>query len=574
MSLLYQLRISEHSHSSPVPQQPQRVRQQLGILRLHRAAGNQVVSHLLNMYTLDLLAPSARSALDSSVGHPLDPTTRAFMESRFGQDLSDVLVHTGARVAASAQQLNARAFTLGHDIAFAPGQYAPATLEGQRLLAHELVHTVQQAKNAGASLDQLEVSDPADSMERQAEQVSGDVFSQGPVSVEADGAATIARQVAESQTEQAQKSLVEGVIQLLDKKDPIAGVGDPVAAFNLLIPLSISDLLSALTELNRKGYLDILIGGAGAIADKQPRLVAAMAVVDLKRTNGVGTTGNTLTLAGDSILQLTTREQDEILAYVGVDPATLNQAQNKEPSRAEALANLASSSGPLTGSTAVLAAVTGPVGPGPWNPPGGQPIPFYIGNVAHVAIAAEYAVVHGGDIAFYNFTPVSSILDAWSKMGISANIGALTPIQLAQLALRPDIINLSRHHLYEIKPEAGAALGLAKADVYIALFVAAGVPITLGPTNEPGTMGVIPAPDGYYIFQSPEPGLITYAYRKGRYQPVRVTQPEEQTQTDPGLLKRISIATGITSTAGLIIYLIISEGSRVVIPPRNLIPAP
>ena len=178
MSHLYQLRIAEHTQASPTSNQLQRIRQQQGIFQLHGAVGNQAVSRLLNKYALNALAPLAGSALGRSVGYPLNPTTRAFMEFRLGQDLSDVRVHTDAGAAASAQRLNARAFTLGHDIAFAPGQYAPATLEGQRLLAHELVHTLQQGRAALASLDQLEVSNPADSMERQAEQASSDVFSQ------------------------------------------------------------------------------------------------------------------------------------------------------------------------------------------------------------------------------------------------------------------------------------------------------------------------------------------------------------------------------------------------------------
>jgi hypothetical protein len=77
-------------------------------------------------------------------GAPLDPATRAFMEPRFGHDFSQVRVHTDARAATVAQSLDALAFTVGDDIAFAPGQYRPGSDEGRTLLAHELTHTLQQ----------------------------------------------------------------------------------------------------------------------------------------------------------------------------------------------------------------------------------------------------------------------------------------------------------------------------------------------------------------------------------------------------------------------------------------------
>jgi hypothetical protein len=71
----------------------------------------------------------------------LDAVTRQFMESRFGRDFSGVRVRTDPHAAASVDAL---AFTVGRGIVFGAGQYAPWTLTGQRLLAHELSHVVQQ----------------------------------------------------------------------------------------------------------------------------------------------------------------------------------------------------------------------------------------------------------------------------------------------------------------------------------------------------------------------------------------------------------------------------------------------
>ncbi|MEO7232695.1 MAG: DUF4157 domain-containing protein [Polaromonas sp.] len=78
-------------------------------------------------------------------GSALPPSTRSFMESRFGHDFSGVRVHHGAHAETLSQQVNARAFTVGQDIFFGRSEYAPSSQQGQRLLAHELTHVVQQS---------------------------------------------------------------------------------------------------------------------------------------------------------------------------------------------------------------------------------------------------------------------------------------------------------------------------------------------------------------------------------------------------------------------------------------------
>ena len=80
-----------------------------------------------------------------SPGRPLDAATRSSMEQRFGHDFSMVRVHSGTAAEISARDLNAYAYTVGHNIVFAAGQFAPETHAGQRLIAHELTHVVQQS---------------------------------------------------------------------------------------------------------------------------------------------------------------------------------------------------------------------------------------------------------------------------------------------------------------------------------------------------------------------------------------------------------------------------------------------
>jgi hypothetical protein len=77
-------------------------------------------------------------------GRSLDGGVRSQMESAFGVDFSHVHIHTDATAAGLSESLNARAFTLGQDVAFGPGEYKPGTLVGDALIAHELAHVVQQ----------------------------------------------------------------------------------------------------------------------------------------------------------------------------------------------------------------------------------------------------------------------------------------------------------------------------------------------------------------------------------------------------------------------------------------------
>ena len=77
-------------------------------------------------------------------GQPIPEDTRNFLEPRFGQDFSNVRIHTGAEADNLNNSLQAKAFTTGSDIFFRDGDYNPNSGEGRELLAHELTHVVQQ----------------------------------------------------------------------------------------------------------------------------------------------------------------------------------------------------------------------------------------------------------------------------------------------------------------------------------------------------------------------------------------------------------------------------------------------
>lgn len=114
----------------------------------------------------------------NSPGQPLDNATRADMERRFGHDFSQVRLHTTVNAARSAHVLNSRAFTVGHNIIFGGAQYSPHTSQGRFLLAHELVHTIQQSGNfpsyqaSSSSLGEPKVSNIDNPLELQAQQMA------------------------------------------------------------------------------------------------------------------------------------------------------------------------------------------------------------------------------------------------------------------------------------------------------------------------------------------------------------------------------------------------------------------
>ena len=97
-------------------------------------------------------APASVDRVLASAGRPLEPALRQDMEQRFGHDFSRVRVHSGAASEQSARDVNAHAYTVGHNVVFGTDRFAPNTSEGQRLLAHELTHVVQQSASGFSSV--------------------------------------------------------------------------------------------------------------------------------------------------------------------------------------------------------------------------------------------------------------------------------------------------------------------------------------------------------------------------------------------------------------------------------------
>jgi len=147
------------------------------LLSFQCSVGNRAVNHLLSAPTV----PRGRAS-----GRPLDVPTRRTLEGHFGQDFSSVRIHTGSKADASALSLGAKAYTMGSNVVFRDGQYAPETEEGKRLLAHEMAHFVQQNRSTGHHGE--ETDRPGDAFELAADRAAAAVSMGQRTEVDVPGA--------------------------------------------------------------------------------------------------------------------------------------------------------------------------------------------------------------------------------------------------------------------------------------------------------------------------------------------------------------------------------------------------
>jgi Domain of unknown function (DUF4157) len=141
--------------------------------RLASGVGNRAFSALAREGAGILPDGRAHPDVEAAIGRTrgagssLDTGSRQRMGSALGDPLADVRVHTDDTADSLARSVSARAFTTGADLYFARGEYQPSTSEGQRLLAHELSHVVQQ--RGAPTSGPLVVSQPGEALEVEAD---------------------------------------------------------------------------------------------------------------------------------------------------------------------------------------------------------------------------------------------------------------------------------------------------------------------------------------------------------------------------------------------------------------------
>jgi len=148
------------------------------VMHLQRTAGNASVVQLLGEGEEE--RSPVHDVVGSGGGSPLDRGVRSSMESAFGASFGDVRVHTDARASESAEAVGANAYTVGSDVVFQSGQFNPSSRTGQRTLAHELAHVVQQSQgpvDGTAAPGGIRLSNPSDRFEQEADETADQVLS-------------------------------------------------------------------------------------------------------------------------------------------------------------------------------------------------------------------------------------------------------------------------------------------------------------------------------------------------------------------------------------------------------------
>jgi hypothetical protein len=143
-------------------------------------------------------APEQLQRADGSGGAALPEKLQEKFGGSLGTDVSDVRVHTGSESAAAAKSVNARAYTVGKNVHFADGQYQPESEAGEELLAHEVAHTVQQS---GAPRYKLEVSQPGDAAEEEADRAAAKMVKGAPAKVSPQAAAVSRKGPVDAETQ-------------------------------------------------------------------------------------------------------------------------------------------------------------------------------------------------------------------------------------------------------------------------------------------------------------------------------------------------------------------------------------
>lgn len=232
---------------------------------IRQMLGPRIQRNAANAATSPVDAGGVQRAASES-GEPLPADVRGRFEASLGADLSGVRVHTGEASASAAEGLNAKAYTTGQDIHFAAGQYDPASKEGQRLLAHEVAHTVQQGKAGTSPQAKHEVSGPADSHEQEADEAADAMIAGNPASVTATSVSSKVQCKGQNDTEQrrsrvptAAEKRVERMIGILRRQadevtaelDTGADRVDPalIAHMRRVLTEERGELLAALTNI-------------------------------------------------------------------------------------------------------------------------------------------------------------------------------------------------------------------------------------------------------------------------------------------------------------------------------------
>jgi hypothetical protein len=344
-------------------------------------------------------------------------------------------------------------------------------------------------------------------------------------------------------------------------------------ANDLLSPLIWSELFEVLRRLAARGpglesrtYLEVLEEKFSAHPNVDARITTAMLAELLLKGGRTLDRGDFSGLVRfvSNLIALEGEPQRRILGRMGLDDLSAEAL-------IIALEAIATEHG-MVATPAELADVIAAVPFLPWTKPKNMPFHYYIGNAAHVAIAAYYGLSHPkpAHLVWTNVHPVKSIVAALETE--FAFKGAA--IRAALAAGKPDIFDFSLSHglppgwVYEIKPVSWAKIAAVEAEWYSFALTLAGVPVMPGPRNAKGTFGTIAAPHGWFRFYTPYPGVIAYRWQRATKEQLEKAG-EKSFDFDTKALRealRLTLTAGLWALLGALVWWLIRNGWRLRFP--------
>lgn len=462
-------------------------------------------------------------------GHAIDPSVGSRMSRALDHDFSDVRIHTDPVAHDLAGMMNARAFAVGNHVAFGRGEYRPGTMVGDGLIAHELAHVVQQRGSASASSSGEQAG-----LERDAEGATAQAITrmwapaagtQHSVAVSAGSGLQLQRCKANGPATP-MKAPADYVMDAIDSSDL-------QWAFQLLCGMQMNDLLNACTLIAYNGRLDKLMthtdqaNPAYVSPDQMKRILMAMSAVRLvysynnaKLNRYPEEVRMEVDRLGKQIAELPSQDQEPLTSYLKYGLTGFDSEKKPDATKQGEKG---------VGSSPMQAGI--------------QLQQLRIGTKVHVQIADYYISKNRSDIVLANYRPMTSVLKRLVEGYVKPKRSERPP----ELRLKPDITNVTKRELYEIKPISLVGLAKIEADMYLGLFHREGaMDMKLGMSANPGVTGTTTVDNVTYTFFSPMPGVIVYKAPDEEGEKERVREPASQPSAKPVLIPMLSPAPGAT----------------------------
>lgn len=493
----------------------------------------------------DLSKHTSAALLAVANGGALLPADfRARAEGHFDADFGGVRIHDHPRAGHAARLMRADAYTVGSDIAFAPGRFNPWTTDGRRLLHHELAHVIQQGAASRQTRARVQRQE---ALAKTVEQLDSELDSAkkgsrwGDAAIILNGMSDndIAVRVAADRLSKADRDKlhaaipewahrVRGALLSVEYSEALA-VRDFKAAAIAVNGFDDEGIRSRMANLDGSLVVDFYIGASEAMSGVSLTRVLDQIRDRYQRTSADPLGAKTMTVV--SMMQAAGISPSTALAYVrlqlGLVPDTTDEKKDQTKE------DVAQDVGIMLSGAALV------------------PPQLAAGNLAHSLIGGVYVALN--PLSFYDLP----ILAYAARLANKFKAPGSTKDLLMNLNMRPDIVDLTRLQIYEIKPVTALNLAISEMRDYIDLMDGILKQSVFGPGGRwnPGATGALPFTDqgksGVLVWGCPVPGAILYKFLSKKEQPK--AEEERERLHEPGAQYEASIAANAAVAVPLII---------------------